>query len=181
MSGSIASIEKAGSASWLHTLAGTANYEIYKDGAVYDDNWADTEIIIEDDNTTPDLEEPPQIEVLDSTDTATPQQLLYPPNLELQWHRVTGAGVYVIERYISAAWTEIARVGADDYAEYLRYRTGVLADGTTHQFRVKAIDERGYSSDYVAFSVFQVCTPDVPRITATYNAVGPAIDFTARA
>jgi hypothetical protein len=181
MAGAITEIEKQGSAAWMHTFSGTAPFRIYQSCDLIEDAYTETTLLIASTTDDYDLEEPPQIEVLDSTDTADSQQVQWPANLELQWRRSEGAGVYIIEQYVSAAWVERGRVGEDDYNEYYTFKTKTLADGETHQFRVTARDSRGYSSNPITFEVFEVCNPEPPSITATYDALNVQIDFTARA
>lgn len=158
----IQSITRAGSTSWSCALSGTAPWRVYKDGVLLE-TVAFTPFVVEGTDT----EEPPAVEVLDATDTQTPDMLAYPQFARLQWRGYATADYYKVERYESGAWGAVATV-RETGRGYYAYTTPVLPDGTEVDYRITAIDEGGNASTAAEMKITLHRNPDPPSITATY-------------
>lgn len=161
-------IEKIGPSSWRFAWSATTGpYRVYLDGRLID-----TITAVEYDYEGYTWGSfPPPLEVLDANDSTTPQNLDYPPRLWLQWRGVTDAEYYVVEYYSGSAWTRVNLQMPETGAGYYKYQTPALADVTTAQWRVLAVDAYQNESDPLTFSALIVRNPDTPDVTMTYSAV----------
>ena len=177
MAAHITSIDFAGSTQWRYTLTGTAPFDIYYDGELYDTT-SSTNVII--DSNTDDAEYPPDIEVLDANDSNTPYTISNPPIAKIQWFGNASARLYVIQQYVDAAWTTVSKVLESGLGGYYTYTTTALVDSTTHQFRIYSQDTEGVTSYEVPVNVLIVRNPAPPQLTFTYSAVTNKITMEAR-
>jgi len=162
----IIDVEKIGAQSWRYTWAeGLSPYSIWYKGILWDRVDA-TEYIIEE---TGAANEPPAIEVLDSSPGATAEQELYPPLLILQWRGVDGVDRYQIQEKVFGTWTTRHTV-LETGLGYYQYKTPALADVTLAKWRVRAIDEWDNPSAALNFDAFIVSNPEPPAITMTYDS-----------
>jgi len=149
----------------LHMGRGLSPYSIWYKGILWDRVDA-TEYIIEE---TGAANEPPAIEVLDSSPGATAEQELYPPLLILQWRGVDGVDRYQIQEKVFGTWTTRHTV-LETGLGYYQYKTPALADVTLAKWRVRAIDEWDNPSAALNFDAFIVSNPEPPAITMTYDS-----------
>jgi hypothetical protein len=163
------------SGAWTYTWEGTAPFAVYRKGRlVPPDTFEDVDPGYTTNETTRTFTdgtayEPPQIEVLDSTDSYDPDNLLYPAYLVLQWHEGAGAEQYRIDRYIDAAWTTLQYVAAGT-AGYYTYETPALVDGTAYQYRIVPITAAGDELTPIVYTATMVTLPEPPAVTMTVAA-----------
>lgn len=104
----------------------------------------------------------------------------FPANMIQGWRRDSDAALYVIEEYVSAVWTERARIVPDEALDWLAYATGALTDETVAIWRVTPYDAAGNAGTAVSFSALMVRHPDVPNVEFTYNGAGtPTVTIAA--
>lgn len=128
-----------------------------------------------------------RIEVADTTnpdyDPIANAPVDYPAVRTLWWLRSLETGIveYLIEQKIGAgAWTEIARVRADETRWAYRYLTDRLTDLTTYEWRVSGVDAAGNLGTTLSVgSELIVRRPEVPNFTATFNAGPTTVTFAA--
>lgn len=147
---------------------GTSPYSIWLDGrlktTVIDEAYSFTDPGYED--------SPPPLEIVSDGDVA--ENSLFPPFLTLQWQRVAAAEAYIIERYNGATWEEVGEVTQTSNT-YLQWVSPALEDGTTVQYRVKAVDLRGNAGTPITFSI-EVCrNPAPPEVTYTIDSNGDVL------
>jgi hypothetical protein len=160
-------IEKTGDTAWRWTwTAGTGPYDAYLYGRRIRFGLTETNLTLDSDDYS--STEPPPLEVVDRGASETATSTLYPPYAVLQWRGNTGCERYRIDRYTAGAWVEEASV-AETGRGYYVYESAALTDGETHQFRVVALDDRGYEADPVAFSIDHICQPDPSAINLSYS------------
>jgi hypothetical protein len=127
------------SGTWLFTWAvGTSPYTLWLDGVLLESG-----LLVESYEWTDTWEyqdEAPPLEVLEDGDTA--ENETYPPRFTLQWRGLQNAALYVVERFISASWVEVANL-QEDARGYYEYTSLPLDDGATHLFRVTAVSQSG--------------------------------------
>ena len=169
MAGTITDVEKVGSYSFKYTWSGTSPYDSWVDGYAYFTGTTQTSAIIELGTSGGSETEPPALELQDSTDTNTAENILYPPYLTLQWRGSTDNLCYRVQESVSAVWTTRANVSEIGLA-YYKWATDLLADVTTHSWRVVAVDDRGYESTAVNLSAFMVRNPAPPVINMSYSS-----------
>lgn len=174
MANRITSVERLDTnGTWRYVWGGTAPYRLYRYGRLLADDTLDGTIIDEatTNNTSRvfddgDAYEPPQLEVLDSTDSQTPDNILYPAYLALQWHEAPEAHQYRVDRYIGAAWVAQQYVPADDRGYYV-YETPPLTDGETYIYRIVPLTETGDELQSVTYTVDFVTIPEPPEVSIT--------------
>lgn len=120
------------------------------------------------------------LRIFDATHSVT-----YGSNMELPEYPPPGEG----GSGFGAAWTvrsgnvggiPAARVTADrPTGNYFLWRSGVLADSTTHQFRVTPVGVNGNAGATKTFSLLMVRTPDVPAVTYAYDPGTGAVTIAA--
>lgn len=173
MAASIDTITNEGGQRWRFEISGTQPFRWYLDGAriAFNDDDEDgasptTDRIIEGG----DLEEPPPVEVLDSTETQTPDNLLYAPRVRLQWRGIPGMQDYTISLQDSTtnAFNRIATVRHNPDQGYQHYETK-LFDGGDETLRIVANDGRGNSSTNLDYTVLVVRNFAPPVISASYD------------
>ena len=111
--------------------------------------------------------EEPVIEILDSS-TELPQTA-FSGRLTLAWERSADTDYYLIEEYVDASWSEVARV-PDIGVYYYSWQTRFLEDVTTHQFRITPIGTNGNSGAVKSFSVLMVHNPAEPDVSYSYDS-----------
>lgn len=172
----IPTVKKIGSASYEYSWSGTSPYDVYQDGDEVLFQTTDTSLIVH----APDSLEPPALEIFDADDTTTPESLLYPPRATLQWRGVSQAEHYRVEQFVDAAWATQVPVIVEREQGYIQWTTDALADVTTHQFRVIAVDAFDYESEPLPFDIFINRNPPPPSINMVYGEGPPTITITAR-
>jgi hypothetical protein len=146
------------SLSWSSDLA-DPTYSIYKNGVLVAATKATSW------QFTVSAGESPIIEVRD--DDALPVKV-WPSRLRLAWQQVDNAQAYRVEQYVDSAWVLKQGITATESPIY-HYTTPVLADDTTHQFRVIPIGNNGQHGDPLLFSVLMVRHPDPPQADWAYS------------
>ena len=119
-----------------------------------------------------------EIEVLDDANSAP--QPVFPGRIDLEWAPVTaGAAVdyYRVDEYVGAVWTERARVKHVAGAHYYTYRTRLLEDQTTHQFRIVPVGVNGNEGTAATMSFPVVRRPDPPELSMSYNPATRTVTF----
>lgn len=111
--------------------------------------------------------ESPVFEVLDDAEAA-PQEG-YPAYVTLSWY-AGGADVdrYLVQQFVSGVWTTKATV-RDSGRPYFTWRSGTLADVTSHQFRVIPVGDNGNQGTATSFTVLMVRYPDPPDVAFSYD------------
>jgi hypothetical protein len=144
---------------WTSTEA-TPSYRVYVDGALVQSgarDWIDIPVGVGD---------TPVVEVFD--DESTPTEGAFPGWLLLFWQSASGVESYRIEEYSGGDWVARRTLLADGRL-YYRYRTAVLADDTTHQWRVVPV-QGGNDGTPLSFSALVVRHPDAPTASYSYDA-----------
>jgi len=165
MAATITSITKTGYSSWLFTWTGTEPFYVWRDGVLVLDGVSDTETIIEG----TDAEEPPAIQVLDSTETDDPLTVAYPPFGLLQWRGDAAVSYYRVDRYVGAAWVTYITVGESGDGGYYSAKTPALVDAVAAQWRIIAVDSVGNESEPLPFTFSITKHPDPPVIDMSYS------------
>ena len=152
------SIESLGEFTWLvsWTADGSGPFYLWVNGTLAEVTYATSALIPAQDGDSV------LVDVLDTT--AQPADT-FPSRLTLGWYAVAGAQRYRIEEYVGAAWTARAKV-RDDGLGYFTWRSRVLEDGETHQFRI--IPEGNVDGTAVSFSALMVRHPDAPDPSYSY-------------
>jgi len=158
-------VTKAGSTSWRIEWSGTPPYRVYLFGQLILDTVTDTDIVM----YWSDSEEPPPLEVLDSTDTDDADNVRHSPRLTIQWRGATTNYSYAVEQYIDAVWTTVRTV-RETGSGYYEYVTDTLTDATEHKFRVVPKDIRNYEGQPLPFTVTMIRNPAPPVISMAYAA-----------
>ena len=179
MAATITNILKVSPGAWRYMWSGTAPYFVYRKGVALL-QWTNlTQLIVEG----TDDQEPPAIEVQDSTDLdSTVEQLNNPPYATLQWFMAENAQSYVVQQKHTTGgvetWSTI-RVLFERGHGYYVVATPILDDVTEHEFRVVAVDAVG-NQTAIGFTVFMVRNPDPPRVTMSYSAATGLLTVSAR-
>lgn len=92
----------------------------------------------------------------------------YPDRIVIQWPGNSSALRYVVEQFVSGQWTQRGSIPESGRA-YYSWQSGVLADVTTHSFRVKVVGSNGVSSSYATHSTMMVRVPDSPLPSWSYD------------
>jgi len=108
-----------------------------------------------------------RVEVYDAFGDAP--SFLHPDTIRLFWYAVASADHYLVEQYIDTSWESLAKVPHSDRENAYTWDSAQLADNTTHQFRVSAIDAAGNASTAVERSMLMVRHPDPPVAALSYN------------
>lgn len=175
MASSITELKKISSGTWKFVWTGTAPpFRLYRNGLLEPGDASqavgeteDTERIFEN-YPDEDLEEPPIIEVQDSTEFSNvPAQVSFPPFIALQWRSVLDKGFYKVEQFIAAVWTKI-RITRDNGTRYFDFSSNVLDDVTSTQFRVTTSDDEGNEGSPITTTFFVVRNPTPPQINKAY-------------
>ena len=150
----------------------TPTYYLYLDGlALTPGGTTDTELIV-----SAPSGEGVILEVLD--DAAALPERVFSGRATLGWHPSTGAAKYRVEEFVASAWTArqtVFEVGRGWYT----WRSEVLADSSTHQFRVVPVGDNGVDGAPIAFDVFVVRHPDPAEAVQTYDAGTGLLTFSA--
>lgn len=156
--------QRMGNTSWKYEWAGTAPYDVYKDGMLVLDQSDLVSLVVNGSNR----HTPPAIEIFDADDTTTPQSVLYSPRMRMQWRGQADADLYIIQEYVSAAWTDRQKVRENGQG-YYNFTTTPLPDGSAAQWRVLAQDARGHRSDAINFTVTICRNPAPPAVAFAYD------------
>lgn len=134
--------------------------------------------------TLPD--EYPIVEVLDSEDEIPSSA--WPSSVLIMWNssrNITPTPAqetshYLIEQFVGGQWTLVDRIEEEDEVGFHTWRTGVLADGQTHQFRVTPMGINGNSGTPRSYTIPMVRHPDPPSVTFEYDGPpGRSVTITA--
>jgi len=147
---------------WVSSVVG-ATFYLYRDGVLVLTTRLTSTVVAVGGS------ESPVYEVLD--DAAERPAAAHPPYAVLAWYASPAAAEYRVEELLAGEWTE-RTVVPDDGSGYFTWRSGVLADGQTHQFRVTPIGDNGNTGTAKSWSLLMVRVPDVPLVTYTYNGAG---------
>lgn len=113
---------------------------------------------------------PPPIEVEPETTPALSE--LYYPCMLIQWYGIATAGYYEVQSYDGADWNTVAQITeAGDWI--YSWQGSVLADETTYQYRVIAVDGLGQTSAPRGYTESIVRPPDPPDKTTVIVYTGP--------
>lgn len=134
-------------------LGGTPTFYIYVNGTLYMTTQSDKVYLPVPSDDSDGI----VIEIFDSSsDSATPW---WPRRFDLQWQKVDDIDYYKIEEYVDSSWTERAKV-KDLNEEYKHWRSRVLDDVTTHQFRITPYGDNGETGSSLTLSGLMVRHPD---------------------
>lgn len=159
---------------WSSTLGGAATFYVWLDGRLIDATRSLSRLF-----TLP-ADRSPVIEVFDSaSDTPSVNTSAWggvegAGRVRLAWYVAPGAntgGSYRVEEYVGGSWVTRETVKDTD-AGYYAWTSRVLADGETHQFRVRSIAAGSSGANVgspVSVSVLMVRVPDVPAVAMTYD------------
>lgn len=164
MTAAITAIEQTGPGVWRVEWTGTGPFRVYVDGGLVLQG-AQAEWTVETGNRYA----PPLVEVLDSTETRTPDSLLYSPRVTLQWVAIEGASYYVVEQEVSGAWVQRAAVGADALRTYYTYVGAAQGDQTEQHWRVSAVAQVGVAGVPVEVTFEMVTWPALPEVVVRYD------------
>ena len=170
MSAGITRVLHSGGSAWTYELSGTAPYTILFQGQVLESAWPSdsyTISMIGYDN------EPPALEVLDSTESLPSPVQQNPGFLTLQWRGRSDAFIYQPDYKVGIEWEMLPPV-YESGRGYYTYTTPWLAArshgaGGIEQFRVKIIDELGNEGGLIPFTIFVLRHPDPPEVVVTWN------------
>lgn len=181
MAASITSVTKIAPLTWRYAWSGTAPFYVIRNGRlVHPFGTTKTSWIFQNE----DNEEPPVVEVYDSTEASmAADQLVNPPYALLQWWHATGAAYYVVQEQDNASgvatWTNRPPIVIDKGVGYYTFSTGTLDDETPTSFRVIAYDVNGETAT-IGFDIVMVRNPDAPSISLSYNAATGNLTASAR-
>jgi hypothetical protein len=104
---------------------------------------------------------------LDVYDDATVPAATFPCRDTFQWEHADGSDYYEILEYVGAAW--VVRGITRDIGQWIfRWKSRVLEDCTSHQFRVRSMGI--YSTgEYKTFSAYMIRNPDHPQYTPSLD------------
>ena len=128
-----------------------------------------------------DTEEPPLVEIIDSTEDASLLTGLYfAPRVSLQWRGHPDLAVYKIEEYIASTWTEILTLKEPGTGGYYLWVSSIRTDADSLIFRIGGYDTAGNASTLVTTTSTLIAKPAVPTLTYTLNGGDDTIDITER-
>lgn len=107
-----------------------------------------------------------QFDVFDDASSVPPEH--YPAQATIRWYGRDGAAMYRVDRYVDSTWVPQQTIPYSR-TNLFHYTSGVLADVTTHQFRVIPIGPDGHEGTALNFSVEMVRYPDAPSQTMTFT------------
>lgn len=181
MAATITSVSKVAPFTWRYAWSGTAPfYVIHKGRHVFVPSTTRTFHLFEHD----DNEEPPVVEVYDSTQAETAAyQMINPPYMLLQWYHATDAKYYIAQQEQTVGsvtqWVTQKPTMFDTGVGYYQFSTPILDDEEEHTWRVVALDDLGHENA-VEFTMTMVRNPDPPRITLSYSAGTGNLTVSAR-
>ena len=174
MAVTITAVERIGTRSYRWQWTGTGPYTVYRDGRAIAEAITSTQITVEG-ATASDI---PALEIVESSDAANAQSVLYPPFLTLQWTRVESASFYQVEEYTGGQWVLRARV-LEQGLDYYSYDTGLLEDGATHTWRVRPVDSLGGGGRALEFVAPMVRNPAPPAALIRFNGSSQRLEMIA--
>jgi hypothetical protein len=153
---------KQATGTWLFTWDGASNesFDIWLDGELLDTVTGGEYECAESGYDA----QPPHLEIVDDDSATYAENDLYPPYAILQWRMVTGADGYLVEEYLGGNWIRRKEV-SESGAGYYWYKTRVLEDDTTYQFRVVAVDLNDNPGTPVSFDILLARNPSPPDVT----------------
>lgn len=181
MAASIASVSKVAPFTWRVAWSGTSPFYVVRNGRlVFVPTTTKTEHIFDHD----DNEEPPVVEVYDSTEAETASaQMVNPPYLLMQWYHAENAKYYIAQQRETVGsnyqWITRKPTMFATGVGYYQFSTPVLDDETEHAWRIMALDDIGNSSQ-VEFTTTMVRNPDPPIISLAYSAATGNVTVSAR-
>lgn len=110
----------------------------------------------------------PFFEVLDKA--CSIPSIAFSGHLLLQWYG-SGNKEYKIEKLISAVWTAQETI-TDSGAGYFSWRSGWLADVTTHTYRIVPVSLAENDGTPLSLICFVARHPNSPQVAVTYNGAG---------
>jgi hypothetical protein len=167
------SVEKVSTLDFKFRWSGTGPYLKFLDGVEdygveYISPGIQEDMIV----TSDDSEEPPALEVIDTSGSEVADQVKYPPFATIQW-RGLDCFIYRIQQLIDAVWVTQNVIIEDRTAAtgfgYRRWASQPLVDGRAYQFRVIAEDENGNQGDPTLFTFTHIGIPAPPSITMVYD------------
>lgn len=170
MAASITDVVKIGTRAWKYYFSGTADFTVVKDGGIAYQGESTTFVAEWKDATAAIGEEAPPIEAIDSTETtAALKQILYPPNLLLQFRGRATNSYYLIEYSIDGGANWAAGIKQrEDGSGYYQVNTSTLPQ-IDILFRITPYDSEGQAGVPVEYSIFQYSAPDPPSLQFGYN------------
>lgn len=171
MPATITDVVRVGVYAWRYDFTGTAPFRVYRDGRLAQNSDATSYVAEWGTDTTAHRIEPPQIEVIDSTQTtAALSQTLYPPFVTIQFRGRTTNAYYLVEVSTNggSSYSTLSKIMEDGSGYYQSNSLGYTA--TDLLFRVTPYDSEGTAGDPLSYSVFHYGYPDPPSLTYTYAA-----------
>jgi len=146
---------------WRVSWTGSADlYYVYVDGV----RAGTTSVLWFDVTVAPGAS--PIIDVFDSA-AAVPEPV-YPDGVTLAWYSAgDDVATYRIEKYVGTDWIVQASAGP---AWYQTWKSGRIADDTTHTYRIVPVGINGNDGPAVQFVALVVHHPDAPQVDMTYDA-----------
>ena len=147
---------------WSSTLP-TPTYYIFRDGvALTPGGTTETELIV-----SAPSGEGVIVEVLDDAN-ARPTRV-FSGRATLGWDASAGAGKYRVEEFVASAWT-LRQLVFDTEKSWYTWQSIVLADSTSHRFRVVPVGLNGVDGMPIDFDIFIVRYPDPAEAVQSYDA-----------
>lgn len=112
--------------------------------------------------------EPPAIEVFDSTEAKTPDGLIYPSRVIVQWRAYKFANFYRIEKDDGGGYEEITII-AENGKGYYQFTSGALPTDTEQNYRVVMVDQYGGEAN-IDVDVTIQAHPLVPELDYSYSS-----------
>lgn len=171
MATTITSVQDIGTNAWQYEYTGTAPFEILDEGRV---KLSQTDRLIYSVQNSDD-EEPPVLEIFDSTeDSATAQGKLHPPFGRVQFRgnlQATGQGAYykLEKRVGGGSWETVEKI-IHRGKRYYYYDTETLTDIQTHEIRITPIDSQANEGPPLYFDIDMVRNPPAPSISTSYDS-----------
>lgn len=149
--------------SWSSNLS-DQTFRVYQDGTLIAQT-TDTSILL----VVP-AGSNPVIDVLDDdTPDAPGASTRRSGHVTLIWPDIADTASYLVEHNDGGGWVELGTV-EDDGSSQFQFRTGYLADMTTHQFRITPTGTNGNTGSVVTVSLLMVRHPDPPAVESTWDS-----------
>lgn len=118
---------------------------------------------------------PPPLEIVEEEEESLSEQNL--PFLVMQWYKEDGTAYYEVQEDVGGVWTTRAIIMEEDIWVYTQ-QTPPLADETTHNYRIRAVDIYEERSTDLLFRKFVVKPPTLSplALSITYSEPNIVID-----